>query len=114
MAPVILTYSARGLLAPGHPCLVEASPHVPAVGALWDDADLVVGIGTDFDAMMTQGWRQPQPPHLLAMNVDAADASKNYRPEALVEGDAAAATAALAHRLGRAAATTRWPSACAA
>ncbi len=100
VAPVVLTYSARGLLAPGHPCLVQGTPHVPAVGALWDEADLVVGIGTDFDAMMTQGWRQPQPPHLVAINVDAADASKNYRPEALVEGDAATATALLAERLG--------------
>jgi thiamine pyrophosphate-dependent acetolactate synthase large subunit-like protein len=99
VAPVVLTYSARGLLAPGHPCLVEGTPHVPAVGALWDDADLVVGIGTDFDAMMTQGWRQPQPPHLVAINVDAGDAAKNYRPEVLVEGDAATATALLAERL---------------
>jgi thiamine pyrophosphate-dependent acetolactate synthase large subunit-like protein len=99
VAPVVLTYSARGLLAPGHPCLVVATPHVPAVGALWDDADLVVGIGTDFDAMMTQGWRQPQPPHLVAINVDAGDAAKNYRPEVLVEGDAATATALLAERL---------------
>ena len=100
VAPVLLTYSARGLLAPGHPCLVEATAHVPVVGALWDEADLVVGIGTDFDAMTTQGWRQPQPPHLVAINVDAADASKNYRPEALIEGDAAAVTSLLAERLG--------------
>ena len=100
VAPVILTYSARGILPPGHPCLVDAPPHVPEVGALWDDADLVVAIGTDFDSMMTQGWKQPQPPHLVAVNVDAADASKNYRPDVLLEGDAATLTALLAGRLG--------------
>jgi len=99
VAPVILTYSARGILPPGHPCLVEGPPHIPAVGALWDDADLVVGIGTDFDAMMTQGWRQPQPPHLVAVNVDPADASKNYRPDVLLEADAARAADRLAERL---------------
>ena len=43
-----------GSSPPGHPCLVDAPPHVPQVGALWDEADLVVAIGTDFDAMMTQ------------------------------------------------------------
>jgi thiamine pyrophosphate-dependent acetolactate synthase large subunit-like protein len=74
VAPVMLTYSASGLLPPGHPCLVGAPPHVPEVGALWDEADVVVAIGSDFDGMMTQGWKMPQPPHLVAINVDARDA----------------------------------------
>ena len=99
VAPLILTYSAHGLVAPGHPCLVDSSPHVPEVGALWDEADLVVAVGTDFDGMMTQGFKQPQPPHLVAINVDAADATKNYRPDVLVEADATAGAAALAERL---------------
>jgi thiamine pyrophosphate-dependent acetolactate synthase large subunit-like protein len=100
VAPVMLTYSASGLLAPGHPCLVGAPPQVPEVGELWDEADVVVAIGTDFDGMMTQGWKMPQPPHLVAINVDPTDASKNYRPDVVVEADAARATAAIAERLG--------------
>jgi acetolactate synthase-1/2/3 large subunit len=99
VAPVILTYSAKGLLAPGHPCLVESSPHVPEVGALWDEADVIVAIGSDLDGMMTQGWKQPQPPHLVAVNVDPTDASKNYRPDVVVEADARQAAAALADGL---------------
>jgi thiamine pyrophosphate-dependent acetolactate synthase large subunit-like protein len=99
VAPVLLTYSARGLLPPGHPCLVDAPPHVPAVGALWDEADVVVAVGSDFDGMMTQGWKMPQPPHLVAVNVDAADASKNYLPDVVLEADAADAAALLADRL---------------
>jgi thiamine pyrophosphate-dependent acetolactate synthase large subunit-like protein len=100
VAPVILTYSASGLLPPGHPCLVQAPPHVPEVGALWDEADVVVAVGSDFDGMMTQGWKMPQPPRLVAINVDPTDASKNYRPDALVEADAARSADALADRLG--------------
>src|SRR5919109_2955117 len=99
VAPVILTYSARGLLPPDHPCLVDASPHVPEVGAVWDDADLVVAVGSDFDGMMTQGWKMPQPPRLVAINVDARDASKNYLPDVVLEADASHAAAALADRL---------------
>jgi thiamine pyrophosphate-dependent acetolactate synthase large subunit-like protein len=99
VAPVMLTYSARGLLPPGHPCLVEATPHVAQVGALWDEADAVIAIGTDLDGMMTQSWKQPQPPQLIAVNVDPADASKNYLPDLLIEADAAAATEALAERV---------------
>jgi acetolactate synthase-1/2/3 large subunit len=101
VAPVILTFSAKGLLPPGHPCLVESSPHVPEVGELWDEADVVIAVGSDLDGMMTQGWKQPQPPHLVAINVDATDASKNYRPDVVVEADAREATAALAERLSK-------------
>ena len=99
VAPVLLTYSAHGLLPPSHPCLVDAPPHVPEVGALWDEADLVVAVGSDFDGMMTQGWKMPQPPHLVAINVDARDAAKNYRPDLVLEADAATAAAALAEQL---------------
>jgi thiamine pyrophosphate-dependent acetolactate synthase large subunit-like protein len=99
VAPVLLTYSASGLLPRGHACLVEAPPHVPEAGALWDEADVVLGIGTDFDGMMTQGWKQPQPPRLVAINVDPVDAAKNYLPDVLLEADAAAATEQLAQRL---------------
>ncbi len=78
---------------------MDAPPHVPEVGALWDEADLVVSVGSDFDGMMTQGWKMPQPPHLLALNVDARDAAKNYRPDLVLEADAAAAATVLAERL---------------
>ncbi|MGZ8649815.1 MAG: thiamine pyrophosphate-binding protein [Solirubrobacteraceae bacterium] len=99
VAPVILTYSARGLLPPGHPCLVQVPPHMAQAGELWDEADVVIAIGTDFDGMMTQAWKQPQPPHLIAVNVDPADAAKNYLPDVLLEADAADGTARLAERI---------------
>jgi thiamine pyrophosphate-dependent acetolactate synthase large subunit-like protein len=96
---VLLTYSARGLLPPDHPCLVAAPPHVPEVGALWDEADCVVAVGSDFDGPMTQGWKMPAPPRLVAVNVDGADASKNYLPDLVLEGDAAEEVPALASLL---------------
>ena len=99
VAPVITTYSGSGLLPPGHPCLVEGPPHVPEIGALWDEADLVLAVGSDFDGMMTQGWKMPQPPRLVAVNVDAADASKSYLPELVLEADAGRALPRLTERL---------------
>lgn len=102
-APVIETYMARGLVAPSHPGWVGLPPHLPEVGALWDQADLVIAVGSDFDGMMTQNWAMPQPPRLVCINVDAADAAKNYRPDVVIEGDAAAGADALADRLAPAA-----------
>jgi thiamine pyrophosphate-dependent acetolactate synthase large subunit-like protein len=48
---------------------------------------------------MTQNWAMPAPRHLVAINVDAADAAKNYEPELVLVGDAAAVGRALAERL---------------
>jgi thiamine pyrophosphate-dependent acetolactate synthase large subunit-like protein len=98
-APVLTTYGAAGLLPPAHPCLVAMPPHVEPAGALWDDADLVVAIGSDLDGVQTQNFAMPQPPTLVAINLDAEDAAKNYRVDCLLEGDAAHVTAALASRV---------------
>jgi len=98
-APVVETYAARGVLDPAHPSWLGLPPHLPEVGALWDEADLVVSVGSDLDGMMTQNFAQPQPPRLVALNVDAADAAKNYAADAVVEGDAAQTAAALAQAL---------------
>ena len=82
-APVLTTYGGRGVIPPGHPCCVGMPPHAPAAGRLWDEADLVISFGSDLDGMNTQNWLQPQPPRIVAVNVDAADASKNYAVDAV-------------------------------
>jgi acetolactate synthase-1/2/3 large subunit len=97
-APVITTYQAAGLLGPEHPCDVGLPPFVPECGELWDDADLVIAIGSDLDGTSTQNWAQPQPRRLLAINVDADDAMKNYQPDMVLVGDARVVTEALAQR----------------
>jgi len=89
-APVITTFGARGLLPLDHPCLAPNPVHTPEVGELWDEADVVLAIGTDFDGLMTQNWRMPKPRKLVAINVDADDAAKNYPPDLTLVGDARA------------------------
>jgi acetolactate synthase-1/2/3 large subunit len=69
------------------------------VGALWDAADLVLSVGSDLDGVDTQNWRQPQPPVLVAVNVDAADAAKNLRADVVLEADASEGCRALAAAL---------------
>lgn len=91
-APVLTTYGARGILEPHHPCCVGLPPHVRAGGDLWDQADVVLAIGSDFDGMNTQNWAMPQPHSLIAVNADARDAAKNYEVDLLLHGDATAVT----------------------
>jgi thiamine pyrophosphate-dependent acetolactate synthase large subunit-like protein len=87
-APVITTYMGRGLIPPEHPCAVPGPVHAKEVGVLWDEADVVLAIGTDLDGMMTQNWLMPQPPTLIGVNVVAADACKNYSCDLVLVGDA--------------------------
>jgi acetolactate synthase-1/2/3 large subunit len=94
-APVIATFQARGVLPASHPFLVGAPPHEPAVTKLVEAADFVLVVGSDLDHMNTMGWRLPLPQARVAINVDGADASKNYEMTAVVEADAAVAIRAL-------------------
>jgi acetolactate synthase-1/2/3 large subunit len=83
-APVLTTYGGSGVLPPGHRCNVGMPPHVEPAGRLWDEADLVIAFGSDLDGMNTQNWLQPQPPHIVAVNIDPDDAAKNYEVHAIV------------------------------
>ena len=94
-APVVTTYMARGLLGPDHPLAVGLPPHLPECGNVWDAADVVLAVGTDFDGMMTQNWAQPPPGTLVVVNIEAADGSKNYPADVVVQGDAASVLADL-------------------
>jgi thiamine pyrophosphate-dependent acetolactate synthase large subunit-like protein len=98
-APVITTYQAAGLLGREHPCDVGLPPFVPECGQLWDDAEVVIAIGSDLDGTSTQNWAQPQPPKMLAINVDPDDAMKNYRPDVVLVGDARVVTETVAERV---------------
>jgi thiamine pyrophosphate-dependent acetolactate synthase large subunit-like protein len=95
-APVITTYGAAGVLPPGHPCLVGLPPHVEPAGRLWDEADVVLALGSDLDGVQTQNFAQPQPDTLVSV---ALEPPTNYRVDVSLAGDAAAVTAALAKRV---------------
>jgi acetolactate synthase-1/2/3 large subunit len=88
-APVVTTYGAAGVLPPSHPSVVGMPPHVEPVGRLWDEADVVISVGSDLDGVQTQNFAMPQPPKLVAVNVDPVDATKNYRADAVLGGLAA-------------------------
>ncbi|HEY3833500.1 MAG TPA: thiamine pyrophosphate-binding protein [Acidimicrobiia bacterium] len=88
-APVITTYSARGVLPADHPHLVPAPPHEPQVTKLIEQADSTLVIGSDLDAMDTMNWALAFPRPRVAVNIDAADATKNYDFDHVVKLDAA-------------------------
>ncbi|WP_347059899.1 thiamine pyrophosphate-binding protein [Blastococcus sp. HT6-30] len=87
-APVITTYTARGILPPDSPYLVGLPPHEPEIADLVAGADLLIGIGSDFDGMMTRNWSMPLPRAMATINCAAEDLTKNYPFDVAVLGDA--------------------------
>lgn len=76
-APVIEAYSGRGAMPLDHPLRVGFPPHLPSVGALWDQANTVIAVGARFDGMNTQNFAMPQPPQLIAIG----ETGPSYRPD---------------------------------
>jgi acetolactate synthase-1/2/3 large subunit len=96
-APVLTTYGAAGVLPPGHPCLVGMPPHVETAGRLWDEADVVLAIGSDLDGVQTQNFAQPQPPALISVSLEQP---VNYRVDVQLTGEAGDVARALVAGLG--------------
>jgi len=63
-------------------------PHEPNATALIEASDGILVIGSDLDHMMTQGWLLPLPPTRVAINIDSADATKNYPMDLVLAGEA--------------------------
>ena len=105
-APVLSSYGGRGLLPPEHPHLIPLPPHVSAAGDLWDAADVVLVVGSDLDAMNTQGFRQPRPPVVVSLDLTPP---VNLPADVFLQVDARAGLAALATALGTGPAVPRKP-----
>lgn len=67
-AVVVTSFAGRGLLA-GDPHTIEAPIHEPEVGAVIANADLLLVLGSDFDAMNTKNWKLPLPGKTAVMTL---------------------------------------------
>ncbi|MGA0066708.1 MAG: thiamine pyrophosphate-binding protein [Candidatus Nanopelagicales bacterium] len=67
-APVVTTYAGRGVMA-GDPLVIETSTHEPEVESLIGDADLLIVVGSGFDAMHTKNWKMSLPGRRVAISM---------------------------------------------
>jgi acetolactate synthase-1/2/3 large subunit len=97
-APLVMTINARGLLPPEHALGVSVSPTLQAVRKLIGDADVVLAVGTelgqtDYDAYCVADF--PAHPHLIRIDIEAAQLSRNARPALALHADAAGAVSGI-------------------
>ena len=100
-APVITTFSSRGALRATDASNVVLPPHEPEVEEMLASADVLVGLGTDFDGMMTKNATLRLPPTIVDVNVDPSRASFGYDGVLSVPGDARPAIEGLLQLTGK-------------
>jgi acetolactate synthase-1/2/3 large subunit len=99
-APVVMTYAAKELLPPGHPCTVPATLHSPEVGALWDDADLVIASEPTSTASRRRTGRCRTRPVSWSSTSMSETGRRTTPPHLALVGDAAVVTVLLCERIG--------------
>lgn len=92
-APVVTTYAGRGVLA-GHPLAVETSTHEPEVEDLIAGADLLLVVGSGFDAMHTKNWKMRLPERRAAISL-GSEVGRTIDWDLLVQADLASTIEAL-------------------
>ena len=97
-APVTLTHNAKGVVPPEHPLLVASSPSYQPVRELYSDADVILGIGTefsetDYDFFFDGGFSLGG--SLIRIDIDSTQLTRNARPELAICADAELAVKAL-------------------
>jgi acetolactate synthase-1/2/3 large subunit len=90
-APVTLTHNAKGILPPEHPLLINTSPSYDPVRELYREADLVVGIGTEFSETDYDFFFNGEfalGGQLVRIDIDVQQLTRNVRPDVAILADA--------------------------
>ncbi|WP_019529137.1 5-guanidino-2-oxopentanoate decarboxylase [Dasania marina] len=98
-APVTTTHNGKGILPADHPLHVGSSPSYQPIRDLYQAADVILAIGTelaetDYDFFFN-GQFNLGAAKLIRIDIEAAQLSRNARPEIAIQADAALACAAL-------------------
>lgn len=92
-APVVTTYAGRGVMA-GDALAIETSTHEPEVEAVIGGADLLLVVGSGFDAMHTKNWKMALPSRRAAIAL-GAEVTRTVDWDQLVAADLVATIDAL-------------------
>lgn len=86
-APVVTTVAGKGAIPSDHPlCLGATALHRP-VKEFLNGCDLMIAVGTKFDALETSEWSLRLPKTLVQIDVDPETVGRNYEPSVAVVGD---------------------------
>lgn len=94
-APVFTSGNGRGSIPEDHPLCIGPLTAQPGVTETLEQADVVVAVGTRFQAGQTRNWMLPLGGKLVHIDADPGVIGRNYRADVPVIGDARLGLAAL-------------------
>jgi acetolactate synthase-1/2/3 large subunit len=98
-APVFTTVNGRGALAEDHPLSMGPLTNHPSLQRVFDEADLLLAIGTRFQGGATRNWALRLGMPVVPIDVDPGVVGRNYPAAVAVVADARLALEALLERL---------------
>lgn len=98
-APVFTSINGRGAIPEDHPLAMGPLPQQPQFAPVIDDADVVLAVGTRFQAGATRNWTLKIPGKLIHLDADPGVIGRSYVPEVAIAGDARLGLAAILQSL---------------
>jgi len=89
--PVLTTASGKGALPEDHPLSAGLIGiyRTKVSRKIWNDADLIIGIGTRFEQLETGSWEwYPDGAKLISINIDPTEVGMNWVPDVALCADA--------------------------
>jgi len=89
--PVLTTASGKGSIPEDHPLSAGliGMYRTKVSRNVWNEADLVIGIGTRFEQLESGNWLWfPEKAKLISVNIDASEIGLNWIPDVALVGDA--------------------------
>lgn len=94
-APVFTSTNGRGVIPEDHELCMGPLTNMPAFGEVFDQADVVVAVGTRFQGGATRNWTMPIKAKLVHIDADPSVIGRNYAADVPVIGDARLALSAI-------------------
>lgn len=94
-APVFTSTNGRGVIPEDHELCMGPLTNMPAFGEVFDQADVVVAVGTRFQGGATRNWTMPIHAKLVHIDADPGVIGRNYAADVPVIGDARLALSAI-------------------
>lgn len=87
-APVVTTVNGSGSMPSDHPLFVGRSRMTGVVDMAFQDADVMLAVGTRFSSLSMKQWSLRVPEDLIQVDIDSQVIGKNYPARIGIQGDA--------------------------